>query len=173
MKTINIKGKQYVEVHERLRYFRVHFKNHSLTSKVIEKTQDSILIQATIKDETGRTLASGLAEEIKGSSFINKTSYVENAETSAWGRCLGNFGIGIDTSVASYDEVSNAITQQEVKTPTTYTLNLGDENWDKVLKYIASNKELGLTKIVDQLKRKYTIETEVKKEISKIIKSKK
>jgi len=181
LKTINIKGKEYVEVHERLRHFRIHYADHSLTSEVIEKTEDTILILATIKDSTGRALASGLAEETKGSSFINKTSYVENAETSAWGRCLGNFGIGIDTAVASYDEVSNAITQQEgkpttpskPKQPTMYTLDIGDENWDKVLRFVADNKAKGLTYIVNQLKRKYTIKTEVKKEISKTIKSKK
>jgi len=181
LKTINIKGKEYVEVHERLRHFRIHYADHSLTSEVIEKTEDSILIQATIKDSTGRALASGLAEEIKGSSFINKTSYVENAETSAWGRCLGNFGIGIDTAVSSYDEVSNAITQQQTKptpqakpkTPILHTLDIGDDNWDKVLKFVGDNKEKGLTYIVGQLKRKYKIKTEVKKEISQTIKPKK
>ncbi|MHA1482224.1 MAG: hypothetical protein ACTSQA_02155 [Candidatus Heimdallarchaeaceae archaeon] len=180
MKTINIKGKQYVEVNERLRYFRVHFENYSLTSEVIEKTDSTILIKATIKDKEGRELATGLAEEEKGSSFINKTSYVENCETSAWGRCLGNFGIGIDTSVASADEVSNAINQQGNKTipvkpkaTIQHTLDLGDENWDKVLKYVSENKEMGLTKIVNQLKRKYDIKTEVKKEISNLIKTKK
>ena len=45
--------------------------------------------------------------------YINETSYVENCETSAWGRALGNFGIGIDTSVASADEVVNATNSQK------------------------------------------------------------
>ena len=67
---------------------------------------------AIIKDDKDRILATGLAEESKNSTFINKTSYVENAETSAWGRALGNLGIGLDTSVASADEVSNAIANQ-------------------------------------------------------------
>ena len=57
LKTINIKGKEYVEVHERLRHFRIHYADHSLTSEVIEKTEDPILILATIKDSTGRALA--------------------------------------------------------------------------------------------------------------------
>ena len=86
--------------------------------------------------------ASGHAEERRGSSFINKTSYVENCETSAWGRALGNFGIGLDTSVASYDEVANAIKNQttKAKVPTNTTklkLVVEDDNWDKVLKYVA------------------------------------
>lgn len=115
LKSINIKGKEYVEVNERLRYFRQNYKNYSLESEVIEKTDTSIMIRAIIKDANDRIIATGLAEEVKGSTFINKTSYVENCETSAWGRALGNLGIGIETSVASYEEVANAISQQKTK----------------------------------------------------------
>lgn len=171
LKTVNIKGKEYVEVNERLKFFRKNYPKHSLTSEVIEKTDDSILIQASITDENGKVLASGLAEEVKGSTFINKTSYVENAETSAWGRCLGNFGIGIDSSVASFEEVANAVTQQkETPTITKFSLDIGDENWAKVLKYVASNKSLGMEKIVSNLKLKYDIKAPIKKELSKLVK---
>ena len=121
LKSINIKGKQYVEVNERLRYFRENFKDWSLESEVVEKTNTSVTIKAIIKDAEGRTRATGLAEEVKGSTFINKTSYVENCETSAWGRALGNLGIGIETSVASYEEVANAIKQQDKNTKKTLT----------------------------------------------------
>jgi hypothetical protein len=114
MKTINIKGKEYVEVNERLKHFRANHPKYSLTSEVIEKTDSSILILATIKDDKDRPIATGIAEEIKGSTFINKTSYVENCETSAWGRALANFGIGLDTSVASAEEVQNAMANQNV-----------------------------------------------------------
>jgi hypothetical protein len=48
------------------------------------------------------------------SSYINKTSYVENCETSAWGRALANFAIGVDASVASADEVANAIKKESL-----------------------------------------------------------
>ena len=114
IKTIAIQGKEYVQVNERLKYFRAHYPKYSLSSDVIEKTDSSILIQAIIKDEKDRVIATGIAEEIKGSSYINKTSYVENCETSAWGRALGNLGIGLDTSVASADEVQNAQANQNV-----------------------------------------------------------
>ena len=97
LKTVNIKGKEYVEVNERIKYFRKAYPKYSLTSEVIEKTSDSILIIASILNEEGRLIANGLAEENRGSSYINKTSYVENCETSAWGRALANFGIGLDT----------------------------------------------------------------------------
>lgn len=169
LKTVNIKGKEYVEVNERIKYFRKTYPKYSLTSEVLEKTSDSILIIASILNEEGRVIANGLAEENRGSSYINKTSYVENCETSAWGRALANFGIGLDTSVASADEVQNAIANQvSSKTPTTKTkLVVGDENWDKALAWAVANKELGLTKIVKTLQQKYTVPNIVKAEIKK------
>jgi len=57
-------------------------------------------------------MAQGLAQEDRSSSYINKTSFVENAETSAWGRALANLGIGIETSIASAQEVSMAVSKQ-------------------------------------------------------------
>ena len=76
LKTVNIKGKPYVTVDERLIYFRNHYPNYALVSEVIHKTDNFILIKAVILDENSRVLATGLAEEEKGSNYINKTSYV-------------------------------------------------------------------------------------------------
>ena len=111
LKITNIQGKAYVEVNERLKYFRSQYPGYSLISEVVEATETTILIKATVFDDKQNPVATGIAQEVKGSSFINKTSYVENCETSAWGRALGNFGIGIDEAVASYNEVANAIKQ--------------------------------------------------------------
>jgi len=114
MKTIDIKGKPYVMVNERLKEFREKYPNYSLTSEIIELTEDRVVMKATINYGDG-VLATGHAYEDKDSTFINKTSFIENAETSAWGRALANFGIGIDESVASADEVVTAIEQQKDK----------------------------------------------------------
>lgn len=118
MKTVNIKGKEYVEVNERLKFFRSEekYKDYSLESEIIKLENGVITIKATIKDGNGNIKATGLAQEKESSSFINKTSFVENCETSAWGRALGNLGIGIDTLVATAEEVQNAINNQP-KTP--------------------------------------------------------
>lgn len=105
MKTININGKNYVEVHERVKFFRENFKHHSLTTEVIEKTENSIMMQAIVKNKDGFVIATGTAEEIKDSSKVNKTSHVENCETSAWGRALANLGIGLDIAIASAEEM--------------------------------------------------------------------
>ena len=79
LKTINIKGKEYVEVNERLRFFRETYPKFSLTSEVLEKTDNSILILASVIDEDGRVIANGMAEEEKGSTFINNVSITGSA----------------------------------------------------------------------------------------------
>ena len=166
LKTINIKGKDYVEVNERLKYFRANFPKFSLTTEVLEKTPESILIKASIHNQEDRVIATGIAEEIKGSTFINKTSYVENCETSAWGRALANLGIGLDTSVASAEEVQNAVANQgaaQTKPVEKKTINLklNDGNWEKVMKFVVDNKDKGLYWIVERLETKYNITKEI------------
>tara|TARA_R100001163_G_scaffold52043_1_gene39412 strand:+ start:234 stop:752 length:519 start_codon:yes stop_codon:yes gene_type:complete len=113
LKTINIKGKEYVEVNERLKYFRENHPEHSLVTEIIQCTEEHCVIKATIV-HGGVPIATGHAHEVRSASFINKTSFVEVCETSAWGRALANFGIGIDASVASAHEVANAIAQTEL-----------------------------------------------------------
>jgi len=171
LKTVNIKGKQYVEVNERLIYFRKKYPNFSLISQVLEKTEKSICILARIENDKGVTIATGIAEEEKGSTFINKTSYVENCETSAWGRALANFGIGLESSVASAEEVGNAIENQKPSQPTQtkVSLDIGDDNWGNVLKWVAANKDKGLPTIVKTLQQKYTIPTNTKEELKNLI----
>jgi hypothetical protein len=149
LKTVNIKGKEYVEVNTRIKYFRQNFKDWSLTSELVELTNESVLIKAVIRNPEGRIIASGYAQEEKSSSYINKTSYIENCETSAWGRALGNLGIGIDSSVASYEEVKTAIQKQETQTPkkakqgAVLTPN-DSERWSKAADYAFKN---GTTKL--------------------------
>lgn len=118
LKTINIKGKEYVEVNTRIKAFYELYKDWTITTEVLNYENDSILMRATIKDNFDRVRATGTAmEEKTGASMVNKTSYVENCETSAIGRALGILGIGIDTSIASAEEVDNAIKQQEKISP--------------------------------------------------------
>lgn len=112
LKTVNIKGKEYVEVNTRIKYFRQNFKDWSLESEIVDMTETSIVIKAIVKNPDGRIIATGLAHEDKRDGYINKTSHIENCETSAWGRALGNLGIGIDSSVASFEEVQTAIQKQ-------------------------------------------------------------
>lgn len=124
IKTTNIKGKQYAEVHERIKHFRgePNYASLGINTEVLEwdKDKEEIVIRASIYDtssDKGRILASGIAHERRDDkqSFVNKTSYVENAETSAIGRALACMGIGIEDAYASAFEVANAIAQQDGK----------------------------------------------------------
>jgi|DEB0MinimDraft_4_1074332.scaffolds.fasta_scaffold13366_2 hypothetical protein len=111
LRTVNIKGKEYVEVNERIKAFRDMYPKGSIMTDIVSNQDGMCVIKAVIVVDN-QIVATGHAYEKEGSTFINKTSYIENCETSAIGRALGCFGIGIDTSVASVEEVANAIKQQ-------------------------------------------------------------
>jgi hypothetical protein len=115
LKTVNIKGKDYVEVNTRVKEFRTNdlYKGFRLVTEIIDLTNGVVTMKASVINDKGEVIATGHAQEKESSSYINKTSFIENCETSAWGRALGNLGIGIDTSIASCEEVQNAIENQE------------------------------------------------------------
>ena len=115
MKTINIKGKEYITVNERLIYFRnkEEFKGFGIKEDIVSIDDTEGIFKVTIYDSNGEPIVSAHAQEYRDSSYINKTSFVENGFTSALGRALGYLGIGIDTSIASANEVQNAVTNQK------------------------------------------------------------
>ena len=118
MKKIQIKGKDYIEVNERIKQFHIDCPNGSISTDLIEMTDRFITKTTVIPDvKNPDRKFTGIAYEKEDGSFINKTSALENCETSSCGRALGMLGIGIDTSIASYDEVANAIEQQDKPKP--------------------------------------------------------
>ena len=114
LQTTTIKGKQYVQVGQRIMGFRRAFPDWSIETKVLHMTAEMVVMQATIKDETGRVMATGTAHEEKQASTINRTSYVENCETSAVGRALGLLGIGSE-QICSAEELLMAIQAQQAQ----------------------------------------------------------
>lgn len=112
LKSIDVKGKNYVEVNQRIKAFRMLYPEGSIQTEILSNENGVVLMKANIIDEKGVLLGTGHAFEKESSSYINKTSYIENCETSAVGRALAMCGIGIDTSIASAEEVENAINNQ-------------------------------------------------------------
>lgn len=112
IRTTDIKGKEYAEVNQRIKAFRMVYPEGCIDTEMLSNVDGVCVFKATVLNGEGRELGSGTAYEKESSSFINKTSYIENCETSAVGRALGMCGFGIDTSVASYEEVANAIENQ-------------------------------------------------------------
>ena len=161
-KTTNIRGKQYVEVNERIKFFRQEeqYKNWGVLTEfpIIDDTQ--CLCLCTITTPEGQIVAQGHAHEEKASSNINKTSYVENCETSAVGRALAMLGIGIDTSIASANEVEDAIAKQQemVDNPLVQKLSKKldapvENIMDKAVSYIKTQTDK--KKAFDSITKKY------------------
>lgn len=113
IETTDVKGKQYAEVNQRVKAFRMLCPGGSIITNIISNENGVCVMQATIYDEAKNVLAKGTAYEKEGSTFINKTSYIENCETSAVGRALGFAGFGIDVAIRSAEEEENAQIQQE------------------------------------------------------------
>ena len=112
IKTIPIRGKQYAQVPERVKAFRKICPAGLISTEIVSMENGVVTMKSTIYDEKGTPIATGYAQEKEGATNINKTSYVENCETSAIGRALGFAGIGSECSMASAEEVANAIVQQ-------------------------------------------------------------
>jgi hypothetical protein len=114
--TTNIKGKEYAAVNGRINAFRRLFPQGFITTEIVSMDAGVVVMKASCgyyDDGQAVVLGTGMAYEREGSSNINKTSYIENCETSAVGRALGMAGLGINTAVASSEEVQNAIKQQD------------------------------------------------------------
>lgn len=107
---VNIHGKEYFTVAERVSAFREKHPELTIETEIVRWEGDDVVVKASISDN-GKLLATGLAHEVRGSTNINRTSHVENCETSSLGRALAAFGLG-GTEYATADEVANAIAQQ-------------------------------------------------------------
>lgn len=112
-KAIDFKGKKYVLVSDRVLYFNEKYPDGSITTEMVNKPEDEmVVIKATIKPSEGQNRTfTGYSQATWGEGYINKTSALENAETSAVGRALAFMGIGVIESIASVDEINKAGTQ--------------------------------------------------------------
>ena len=161
-KTTNIRGKQYVEVNERIKFFRQEDKYNlwGIRTEFPMIDSEQCLCKCTITDADGDIIAQGHAHEVRSASNINKTSYVENCETSAVGRALAMLGIGIDTSIASANEVNEAIAKQQEMVDNPHVQKLSKkldapvENiMDKAVSYIKTQTDK--KKAFDSITKKY------------------
>lgn len=114
-------SKDYNTVDQRIQGFRELFPNGSIQTEIIRhdmevlngKPAGVVLMKATAYDDEGKIIATGHALEKESASYINATSYIENCETSAIGRCLGVIGIGLTEMLASAEEIKGQIAAEE------------------------------------------------------------
>ena len=109
-KAIDIKGKKYVLVSDRVQFFNENYSNGSITTELVsDPSNDYIIIKATITPDADTIRCfTGYSQAVIGDGMVNKTAALENAETSAVGRALGFMGIGVIESIASADEMHKA-----------------------------------------------------------------
>ena len=112
IKTTKIGKKDYVEVDERIRLFWELHPTWSLITEMIYNCEENMVVifKATIMDDNDKIRSTGHAREFQADkkSMVNKTSHVENCETSAIGRACGVKGIITEYGLASANEVRDA-----------------------------------------------------------------
>lgn len=105
-KAIDFKGKKYVLVADRVLYFNETYPEGSITTELVSTPDaDTVVMKATVKPND-KQIFTGYSQATWGEGYINKTSALENAETSAVGRALAFMGIGVIESIASIDEIN-------------------------------------------------------------------
>jgi len=119
--TVDIKGKQYTLVKDRILAFNEMYPKGAIVTKLLSEPSDErVVVRAEVYPDgvsaikvdneiiqTGRRFV-GHSQAVIGDGYINKTSALENAETSAVGRALALMGIGVIDSIASSDEMVKA-----------------------------------------------------------------
>lgn len=116
IKYTDVRGKNYAEVAQRVQAFRKLIPCGYITTEIVGLENGVVYMKAECgyyEHGSRVMLATGYAFERQDASNINKTSFIENCETSAIGRALGFIGLGSEKSIASAEEVSHAIETQE------------------------------------------------------------
>jgi hypothetical protein len=117
-------GKKYTQVVHRMEAFRKVFGlSMGVDTEILVDDGQRVVVKAVIINENGVTVGSGTAEEIRGQGNVNKTSAVENAETSAIGRALSSIGLagGEYASANEMEAVGRKEDELKKKAETTYT----------------------------------------------------
>lgn len=137
MQMLQLGTKNYAQVNERIKAYRKVYPTGKIETTIEEIKDDYIRIRAIATDEDGHIIATGTAsEKITGNikkDAINLTSMVENCESSAVGRCLGFAGFGVDTAIASAEDIEKS--KENAKLFEIYTnMYIHEEEAKKVIK---------------------------------------
>jgi hypothetical protein len=129
-KAIDIKGKSYVLVSDRIIYFNENYPNGSIQTKLVSSPEaERVVMKAKVTPDCTKPerYFTDYSQALWGEGYINKTSAIENCSTSAVGRCLAYLGIGVIDSVASVDEINKAqVTEKIQEFRPTWVKEIGD-----------------------------------------------
>jgi len=163
---IKIHGKSYKTVAERVNEFRSleDYVGWSISTKIVSWDRPDVVIKAIIKNAAEQVVATGLAHEVEGSTNINKTSFIENCETSAVGRALAALGLA-GTEYASGDEVSTAVINQAVKEALEKVKVLLDAVMQHHSEVMAIKQGIATGDLADAAETWFLLEKEVKEDL--------
>ena len=118
MAFLDLKGKPYAMVPQRVKAFRMLYPEGFIKTEILSHENNIVLMKSEVGffNDSGErvVLGTGMAYEEKGKGLVNGTSYIENCETSAVGRALGFLALGVDGGgICSAEELVNAIKAQE------------------------------------------------------------
>lgn len=107
----------YIPVHERIEKFYSQFNTGRITTEMLQYTSDAVVFKAAVfrEKDDAEPSAVGHAYEVPGQGHINKTSAVENCETSAVGRALAMLGIEVSRGIASRAEMEKVQRMENIK----------------------------------------------------------
>jgi len=161
---VKIHGKEYTTVVERINDFRndERFEGWSIETDIISSDIENCIIKATIKDSTGKIVGTGIALEVQGSTQLNKTSHVENCETSAIGRALANIGKSGSNEYASANEVTEAIIKQKVEEATEKLRGLVSAVLSNHSSIVAIKEGIALDNLSEAAEEWFTLEDDIK-----------
>lgn len=152
-KAINIKGKNYVLVSDRVIFFNENYPNWSIETERLSDWEREI-IKATITpdcDKPNRKFT-WYSQATWGDWFINKTSALENCETSAVGRALAMMWIWVIDSIASIDEINKANNTQKVEKP-----EFKESDYKELEALISMSTKTQIQNYIQDLNKKYSI----------------
>ena len=171
--TINIKGKEYVLVKDRILHFNESCPNGAIQTERISDGDKEIIKAIVVPDcDKPARFFTWYSQAKRWDGYINQTSALENAETSAVGRALAMMGIGIIDSIASADEVNKA--QNQTKNQTS-SAQAGEKPWfnnpqleelEKKSAFIASFTTA--QDLIDEIGKTYRISWAMKEEIAEV-----
>ena len=143
-KAIKIKGKDYVLVADRLKFFVDNYPNGSIRTELISSPDaERVIVKAIVVPDCSKPERwfADYSQALIGDGYINKTSALENCSTSAIGRCLALLGIGLLESIASADEINKAEAQAKIidKMPVKKVITEKDKIKQEISNMIKSN----------------------------------
>ena len=149
--TINLKGKQYSEVKDRVMFFRLNeqFKGWRIVTKPLNISNDEATFFAEVYNDMDKVVSTGTAYERASQGMVNKTSHVENCETSAVGRALGFLGIGIVGGIAPADDVIKVVNKEDIKISDEQRQTLAAMIQDSQTDLIKFNETFSIQKLTD------------------------